>query len=1742
MLPVNSRMRIRYAFLMIYVHFTLAGWVRGEGNMTGSDPAGLQLTEQSEDHLLFKYHVDIPQFSIENSPEGYFTRILLPGFVKEHESGIPYLPVLCRLIELPAGAEPELRIVSVDETEISLTEAGFPYPLIPVQPGTLKGDTTQPRFVYNREYYQRNEFNRPQVADITEAGVVRGSRMALLTLRPFRYNPLKNRLVMIRSMIIRMDMIHPDPRETERKKSLYYSPLFEQTYKKALNYSPPAKSMIQQRPVRYAILSDPRFRDVLQPFIRWKTRKGFDVVELYKGDPGVGSTVNEYKACLQSLYDNASAGEPAPSFLLIVGDVDQIPPSSSGGHVSDLYYACYDGAGDFVPDLFYGRLSANTVDELMPQLEKTLMYEQYEFPDPSFLNVMVLIAGVDPVYAAIQGNGQINYGTTCYFNEAHGFTAHAYLYPESGSKAEEIKQHISNGVGFVNYTGHGYPDRWENPRLSIADIPGFMNTGKYPLMIGNGCETNRFEITTCLGEALLRAEGKGAVGYIGGTNDSYWDEDYYWAVGVGPVVANPTYLSTSLGAYDRTFHENGEPPDEWYDTQGQMIFAGNMAVTEGSLSRAKYYWEIYHLMGDPSLMIYYGVPGEMSVQFPDTIPPGTEYINVTSIPYAYAALSDSGTLLDAGFTGHDGTITLHLPPSLEADTLELVLTGKNHRPFIAGIIMGHVTGPYITCSPLTISDTGGNNNGLADNGEEIALDFTLTNLGRNDASPVTATLHCTDPYISISDDTEEAGTVPSMGSVTLSPAFLLSVNDTTPDQHIIRMTVELSDTSDNTWYVYPEITVNSPVLTIESIRINDSLDGNYNCRMDAGEQVQFVVKTSNTGHSDASSVTLTLLSSSPAITWISSSETIPSMDPMIIAETVFSARIDTAAGPGLLIDIIAGLSAGLLHSHHTWHRMVGVPYEDFESGDFSDLPWKNDQAHPWIITGSQHHEGSYALESPVINHAESAQTGMDVYVEKDDTLSFYRKVSSEKNWDFLKFYIDGVEKAKWSGESGWVNERFAVDRGLHSLMWKYLKDNNTSQGFDHGWIDDLFLPSTVYRMTASDSISDKAGNNNGILNPGEEVTLFITLRNPGITGSSKVTAMITGADTSFHITGGTFVFTDPVGLTDTTLTCSFGLTVSGLAGDGLKTGAIITLTDSTRGSWRYYTILSVEAPRYILGRCGMEDSVTGNGNGRPDRGEILHIRAELINTGHQQGTLVPCSISIDPAFRHYVGLIDSTFTVNNISPGDTSEMVFAISIDSIPKDCMLIPMVIQTGISSGKDEKIFTLPLGCIYEDFETGDSRRFHWLNDPQFPWTITEADVYEGRYSLRSAPVGHRQSSSLAIRIEVCKEGPLSFNVMVSSEKNYDFVRFYVDEKESGSWSGETGWIHVTRPLTAGCHTLRWTYSKDGNMTGGSDMAVIDLVIFPDFVMCPLSVGVTAINSPVSGPFLTVSEPVNITVTNCSSDTIENIPVGYLINDGQPVREFIPGKVAPGTTIGYTFAATTDLSVNGDYLIRAFTSLPGDQVFTDDTATVLVSRPELNDLSVTHLEKPQDDSSLGMYETVKVLLHNLGNTCISNFTMGYIINDGLPVEETVWGNILPGQSIGYVFTTPADMLEAITYELKVYVSIPGDISRSNDTLTATFANTNPDAVDRPEEMSSLRLYPNPCRDFIHLDFWSEGEHECYVSVYSAGGVKKAEKTLQTVHGNNHHTLYLGHFDPGIYFLEIRSAERQMVFCVIRQ
>ncbi len=876
----------------------------------------LQVTTNNYSNLVLYQELSSLRAVKVRTEEGIFSELIIPGFSSNELIGYPKLPVNRKLIEVPANANPLVEVTYSHKTTIFLEDEGIEHYLMPVQPPAPK-DGTVPEFVINDVAYNTDKLYGQELVTVDMLGYLRGVRLARVNIAPVKYNPVRGILEIFEDIEVNIRFEDADVALTMIEKEKNNIPYYRSLGRQILNYKSIQsnnRDTITKYPVKYVIVSDRMFEAQLQPLIEWKTRKGFTVVEAYTDEPSVGNTTSSIKSYLQGLYDAGTPDDPAPSFVLFVGDIQQIPAwnGNSGSHVTDLYYCEY--TGDVFPEIYYGRMSAQSTAQLQPQIDKTLQYEQYTMPDPSYLNEVVMVAGMDGSHGNDWGNGQINYGTENYFNAAHGITSHTYLYPESGSHSADIIQNISDGVSYGNYTAHCNQNGWGDPSFTISNIPGLQNQDEYCLLVGNCCLSSAYDASECFAEAIVRAEDKGAVGYIGGSNSTYWDPDYYWGVGVGPITEDPpSYEETTLGAYDRTFHDHQEIFEDWYTTQDQMIFAGNLAVTEGSPSSAEYYWEIYCLMGDPSLMIYYSEPPEIAVSYDPLMPLGAVSFTVTTEPYAYVGISMDNILYGAAMADATGIAVVPLDPIPTPGTADVVVTKQNGQPFIGTVIVDNPSGAFMVLDEYVIKDyTGGNGDGLVDYGETIQLDVQLENLGMEDAEDVSAVLTSPDPCLTISDDYEEYGIIPSQSTVMKTEAYTFEVSDTIPDQHVAEFDLSIQDSTGTkqTWNSSFTILVNAPELVAGTVSIDDVQNGNGNGRLDPGEEAMILLNIANDGHSAAYQVIANLGTTSSWININTENVTIDTIVEGGSGQAGFPVTVADDTPSGTSVEFTFGANAG----------------------------------------------------------------------------------------------------------------------------------------------------------------------------------------------------------------------------------------------------------------------------------------------------------------------------------------------------------------------------------------------------------------------------------------------------------------------------------------------------------------------------------------------------------------------------------------------------------------------------------------------------------------------------------------------------------------------------------------------------------------------------------------------------------------------------------------------------------------
>jgi hypothetical protein len=176
------------------------------------------------------------------------------------------------------------------------------------------------------------------------------------------------------------------------------------------------------------------------------------------------------------------------------------------------------------------------------------------------------------------------------------------------------------------------------------------------------------------------------------------------------------------------------------------------------------------------------------------------------------------------------------------------------------------------------------------------------------------------------------------------------------------------------------------------------------------------------------------------------------------------------------------------------------------------------------------------------------------------------------------------------------------------------------------------------------------------------------------------------------------------------------------------------------------------------------------------------------------------------------------------------------------------------------------------------------------------------------------------------------------VSSEINYDYLSFRINDKEVLKKSGETGWMKFSAPVKAGYNRFEWLYRKDNSTSNGSDCAWIDMIDFAtagslNYIQKDLQVA-RVVPPPFKNKYS--YEPITVKLINTGKDTINGFNLAYKVNNQfNPVEEFFDKKVIPfGDTVTVEFTEKVNFYRYGLYNITSYAFNNNDDYILNDTA----------------------------------------------------------------------------------------------------------------------------------------------------------------------------------------------------------------
>lgn len=366
----------------------------------------------------------------------------------------------------------------------------------------------------------------------------------------------------------------------------------------------------------------------------------------------------------------------------------------------------------------------------------------------------------------------------------------------------------------------------------------------------------------------------------------------------------------------------------------------------------------------------------------------------------------------------------------------------------------------------------------------------------------------------------------------------------------------------------------------------------------------------------------------------------------------------------------------------------------------------------------------------------------------------------------------------------------------------------------------------VYMISSINYVNDANGNDNGLADYSEQVSVDLDFSNVGLADADDLSAEVTTTSTDVVMLNGTIPsIPSLIQGTNTIVTDAFSFEVNGYVLDGAIVPFQIEITDGV-DIWYSNVSVMLHAPKLAIDELvDMSDDASTQSNGRFDAGETVTITIEVENAGSADLYTVNHLLTEDSP---YITIDEASIISNTLANGDLVSLEFDVSADaSVPLNHK-VSFDFSSESGNYADEIEFDLNVNLNLEDFED-DVYIAEYISDGLYPWFTDYTNSVSGTSSMRSGDIDDEQLSEMTISIDVVEAGDLIFNSRVSTEEGYDYLVFYINDFEVGAWSGEIPWSSYSFPLNVGQYDLRWSYTKDFTVSSGDDAVWVDDVIFP-------------------------------------------------------------------------------------------------------------------------------------------------------------------------------------------------------------------------------------------------------------------------------------------------------------------------
>ncbi|MEZ5083175.1 MAG: C25 family cysteine peptidase [Bacteroidales bacterium] len=610
-------------------------------------------------------------------------------------------------------------------------------------------------------------------------------------------------------------------------------------------------------------------------------------------------------------------------------------------------------------------------------------------------------------------------------------------------------------------------------------------------------------------------------------------------------------------------------------------------------------------------------------------------------------------------------------------------------------------------------------------------------------------------------------------------------------------------------------------------------------------------------------------------------------------------------------------------------------------------------------------------------------------------------------------------------------------------------------------------------------INDPSGNVNGIIDFGEKINLGLTLINVGdqtahdvlVTLSTNCEYVTITDDTENYgnFSPGESIFLDNV----------FEFVVTNNVPDNYTIE--FEIMANGQGLWSSTFDVIACAPELGLANLSIADP-SGNNNGRLDPGENAMITIEAMNNGLSNAPETMINLM---STNGLLTITSSAVNLETLETGETASASFDVQVS--PEAPMGSQANLFFSLSSGfyNIQAEYSSKIGLLAEDWETGNFNQYNWSSSGHEDWTIENAGAYEGTYCARSGAIGHDEFSILKLNAyQVVLDDSISFYVKVSSENSDDFLNFYIDSDIIGQWSGTVNWQRVSFPVSAGTHSFKWFYDKDGNTSFGSDCAWIDYIELP---APPLS-------SVGAGPDGYV----------CNNESFEC--QGYASNfTSVEWSTSGTGYFSDPYTIHPVYSPGPE-DINTGHVTLSLTAFTNDGTLDDDMELYIYSLPEI-DLG--------PDITAYLYEPVFLdagLEGMLYNWSTGETTQEISVHSG-------WVAGVVDVSVQVTNTQGCTGFDEISISFEEYTGIQESLK---------------DDI--------IEIYPNPSTSRFYIRFKSDFEERAELGIYNSMGRPVYFENDILVHKDSVKEFSMEQLPKGIYYLKVQSESQQIIRKILVQ